>query len=360
MAAPRRVRRLALNLLLALGILLALEGWASLTGSTSKYRLSASTGYELAPGYRGRHETVNAAGLRGAEIAARDERTLRILCMGGSTTWGHKVDDDETWPYALQLQLREVLGAPVEVLNGGVSGWGLEQILRDLQDGRLRTLQPDLVLVFSGWNAAFMAENAQVTSFRRELAAPRLPRALAQSALALRVRRWKDELAPRATTADKDQADARVAFRRGNAEAFGSLVPELVSLCASRGVRLALIRFPSLVQRDIPQDAEARAAYERPLRYRDDAGTSDEEFLRIGRELYAAALGPVEQAAGQGDVVLLDVAAAMLERLPADPVQADRTWAGYWRDQSHFTPRGNAALAEALAPLLLESGVIAR
>jgi lysophospholipase L1-like esterase len=358
MASPRRLRRLLLNLAIALGILLALEGWASLSESTSKYRISASTGYELVPGHRHRGESVNADGLRGARLLAPEERTARILCMGGSATWGHKVDDDETWPHALQEQFREAGRAPVEVLNGGVSGWGLEQILRSLQEGRLRTLRPDLVLVFSGWNTAFMSESGQVADFRRQLTAPALRGRLARSALARRVHRWLEELRPRTTTADIDQADARDREARGNAEAFRRLVPELKAACAAHGTRLALIRFPSLVQRDIPRDHDAQIVYLDALRYRYDEDTPDEEILRVGREMHAAALGPVERAAEQNDIVLLDVAGAMLERLPEDPASADRAWAGYWRDHNHLTPRGNQALAEALAPLLRESGLL--
>jgi lysophospholipase L1-like esterase len=355
MRRPRRLRRILLNLAVALGIVLALEGWAALGESSSKYRLSASTGYELVPGYRGRGENVNAAGLRGAELLARGEGALRILCMGGSTTWGHKLDDDETWPYALGQLLA---AARVEVLNGGVSGWGLEQILRNLQDGRLRTLRPDVVLVFSGWNTADMAGNEQVADFRRQLSAPPLPERVARSALARRVHRWLLEQRPRATTADVDQAAARDAAAGRNAEAFPKLMPELAVACAAHGARLALIRFPALVQRDLPQDAEARAVYERALRYRYDDETSAEAILAIGREMYAAALGPVEASAEQNGLPLLDVAGAMLARLPADAAEAERTWAGYWRDHNHFTPAGDRALAEALLPLLREAGLV--
>jgi len=66
----------------------------------------------------------------------------------------------------------------------------------------------------------------------------------------------------------------------------------------------------------------------------------------------------VEAAAAANGVPLLDVAGAMLARLPADPAAAERTWAGYWRDHNHFTPAGDRALAEALLPLLRDAGLV--
>jgi hypothetical protein len=46
-----------------------------------------------------------------------------ILAVGDSFTWGDEVDDDQTWPSLLERRL----GRPV--LNGGVFGYGFDQIV---------------------------------------------------------------------------------------------------------------------------------------------------------------------------------------------------------------------------------------
>lgn len=68
-----------------------------------------------------RHITTNALALRDPERPAGFEG-LRILCVGGSHTFGPSVSDGETWPAQLEGLLR-ARGLPAEVRNAGVSGY---------------------------------------------------------------------------------------------------------------------------------------------------------------------------------------------------------------------------------------------
>ena len=112
--------------------------------------------YANTPGWRkGGLRQHNALGYRGADVAPRPaEGTLRILTLGGSTTYGYKVHDPaDAWPARLEGQLRERLGRPVEVLNGGLLyATSAELLAHYLVRGR--HLGADIVIVHTGGNDA--------------------------------------------------------------------------------------------------------------------------------------------------------------------------------------------------------------
>ena len=70
---------------------------------------------------------INALGLRdGDHPYANSSGNQRILVLGDSYAWGFDVADDEIFTEVLEDSLQRV-GAPVEVINTGVSGWGTDQ-----------------------------------------------------------------------------------------------------------------------------------------------------------------------------------------------------------------------------------------
>ena len=348
-----RAGRLLLNVGLAVGLLLAAEGWCSLGDKQSKYRLSSTLGYELTPGYRGRHESVNLSGLRGAEVGPKVEGHLRILAMGGSTTWGHKVDDDETWPFALERELRAATGRPIEVLNGGVSGWDIEQIVIALRQRYLDELQPDVVLVNAGWNIPQVAGNAPVEHVRQQIIADDRRDGLYRSALVRKLANLVDEWG-------EGDSEPQLTGAQATAEARARCYPpyyaELRRLCDEHGARVFALAYPCLVQRPPPADAAALAAYEAPLRNALGTRRDVATLVEIARTQYDGGLGAVRAASAQAGIAVLDVASALLADLPAE--RADVVWAGYFRDHAHFTPAGNAAVGRALASLLVDGHVV--
>jgi len=350
-----RVRRIVLVLAVTAGALLAAEGWFQLTDSPPKYRLSDSTGYELVPGWHNqneaRPESVNSDGLRGAEVAPRRPGALRILCAGGSTTWGHRLRDDETWPVLLGERLRAA-GLDVDVLNGGVPGWGLEQVVRSLLDGRLRRLQPDLVIFFEGWNSPTLQDNRQNQRFRDDLLALQHAGPLGRSALVRTVLEWFD-------TEGEPPAGGWRPLAAQAAEAFPRLLPELAEACEAHGARLAVVRFPALAQRPLPAGGDALAAWDHMLHERAAAEADLGQLAQNAREQQRALLAAVEAGASAAGAPLLDVAGRMEANLPADRQEADATWAGYFMDRMHLTAAGCAAFADALARLLAEADLLA-
>jgi lysophospholipase L1-like esterase len=349
-----RARRLLLNVGVAAVLLLAAEGWCSLHDKLPKYRLSPTLGFELVPGYRSRRETVNLAGLRGDEVGPKRPGSVRILAMGGSTTWGHMVADGETWPVALQRELRAATGVDVEVLNGGVSGWDLEHIVVALRQGELDALQPDLVLVNAGWNIPLIAGNASVAGIRHDVIAATRRDGLYRSALVRRLARalaeWQqgDETGP--------QLDDTTATAELRARCYPVLFTELRRLCDERAIPVLALAYPSLVQRPPPPDPEALAAYEAALRARFGDRPDLQTMVAIARNQYEGGLQAVVAGSAQAGIGLVDLASRLAAELP--PEDADAVWAGYFRDQAHFTPAGDAAVGRALAGLLVDAHVV--
>ncbi len=70
----------------------------------------------------------------------------RVLCLGGSNTFGARVNDADTWPAQLEAELNRRAEVPVEVWNWGVSGYMNRQKAALGRRG-LEQLQPDLIVV---------------------------------------------------------------------------------------------------------------------------------------------------------------------------------------------------------------------
>ena len=109
-------------------------------------------GYGLTPGYDAGGIRVNALGFRGPDIVVpKPSGTFRIVAIGDSTTFGLA---GEACPYAAQLQallLGRGSDRRFEVVNAGVEGYGSDYALR-LLETRIGRLQPDVVILFIGWN----------------------------------------------------------------------------------------------------------------------------------------------------------------------------------------------------------------
>jgi lysophospholipase L1-like esterase len=90
---------------------------------------------------------TNRYGLRGPDpVIPKPPGTRRVLMLGDSFTFGFPVKDDDTFVWRLQQALR-VRGAPVEVINGGVSGTSPTLHYIALRDQFLQ-FEPDLVLLW--------------------------------------------------------------------------------------------------------------------------------------------------------------------------------------------------------------------
>ena len=96
---------------------------------------------------------INSHGFRGDEITLeKPENTYRIFMIGGSTTYGDGIENENTMPVFLQKEFELVdLGFDVQVINAGIpKASSYEEV--ELIKNRLFQYNPDLFVVYDGWN----------------------------------------------------------------------------------------------------------------------------------------------------------------------------------------------------------------
>ena len=94
----------------------------------------------------------NSYGFRGPEFSIeKSDDTFRIIAVGGSTTEGISKNDNETYPGFLQtlFEINDIKN--VEVINAGVSGAASFEE-RNLIENKLMKYNPDLIIIYDGWN----------------------------------------------------------------------------------------------------------------------------------------------------------------------------------------------------------------
>jgi lysophospholipase L1-like esterase len=119
-----------------------------------KYRPHPYTCYALQPGRQRGGANHDSRGFRGSEVLVpKPPGVFRIAVLGGSTTYGEFIADDESaFPARTQHYLRNDQGrSEVEVVNAGVPGFNSWESMIDFQTRVLET-EPDMVVVFFGVN----------------------------------------------------------------------------------------------------------------------------------------------------------------------------------------------------------------
>jgi lysophospholipase L1-like esterase len=157
----------------------------------SQYAPHPFLGYELTRGGE-----VNSLGMRGPEVTKeKPPGVFRIVCVGGSTTFGAGVPSERTYPARLQIALNELApaGLRYEVLNCGVPGYTSVESLIQLEL-RLLELSPDVVLSYDAINDAYLVQGRDFQSdFTHARTSWRDPRAQVsglESWLIAHVRTW--------------------------------------------------------------------------------------------------------------------------------------------------------------------------
>src|SRR5262249_55658325 len=108
----------------------------------------ALRGGRFAPARQGErvYWSSNSWRFRGPEFPIEKlQGTIRIVCLGASTTEGSQADD-ETYPYYLQELLRAMFhGRRIEVINAGHHGQTATDLLAIFRQ-RVLPLRPDVVI----------------------------------------------------------------------------------------------------------------------------------------------------------------------------------------------------------------------
>ena len=98
---------------------------------------------------------INSHGFRGEEFSKqKPNNTYRIFALGGSSTFGLEVYDDETWPAYLQKKFDKInLSVDVKVINAGISAANSDTERKLIED-KIVNFEPDLIIMYDGWNDA--------------------------------------------------------------------------------------------------------------------------------------------------------------------------------------------------------------
>lgn len=123
----------------------------------SPFQLDERYLYELVPGVLREHRhmevnggtqlyRVNSLGFRGEEFSPERSDAKRVIIYGDSFIHAEYTALEDTLAEQLEGRLTKQLGADVEVINGGVAGYGPDQVLRRVE-AELKWLQPDLLVV---------------------------------------------------------------------------------------------------------------------------------------------------------------------------------------------------------------------
>jgi lysophospholipase L1-like esterase len=293
---------------------------------------------------------INSHALRGEDFPAQKPAgELRILCLGGSTTAGEEVADDETYPAQLQALLRERLpGRSIRVINGGVPSYAVKQSL-DLYALSLRHLEADYVTVYHGINDLFDFAHDGVeiepsANFNHRPVAPfvfegdavegttSLPREILRSCLqrSLAWQLWREgRNIPPPVETEPRRVEAGLALF---AERYGMLLDEV----ASHGAVALPVTFEVAFPESFGPDERVRI--EKSLRiWFDRAGIS----VSDGPDVVAAMNARVTELARERGCPMAEVAG----RVPPD--------AEHFVDCCHLTVAGNHRIAEILAETLL-------
>ena len=124
--------------------------------------------YAMKPDVKGK---TNNLGFRGKDVSIeKSEGVYRIVCIGGSTTYGSRNPDDYTYPKLLEGEFNKRGGKKVEVINAGLVNSTTAETLHRLCS-EIIPLSPDLVIIYHGFNDLIprIADNfrADYSHFRR-------------------------------------------------------------------------------------------------------------------------------------------------------------------------------------------------
>lgn len=261
------------------------EGKASAAGETGgsgqtslmphPYLLYANVPNFRAAGY----QQTNSLGYRNEEFTVeKDKDTIRVLCLGGSTTymWPYVKNPKDTWVAQLEAKLQTISGKRVQVINGGLNyGTSAEAVAGYVF--RHRHLEPDLIIYHGGGNDVlplfFDGYDPEYAHFRDHGSGLR-PRPgertlLSRSNIAKYLyARWLEPVGTVFYTkpfweVPRQEAVERV--KRTDPEGFRRNVEYLVSQAKQAGSQVVLFGFLQARKENLSKNAQAFTGYEDAL-----------------------------------------------------------------------------------------------
>jgi lysophospholipase L1-like esterase len=297
---------------------------------------------EFAPraNYRSATVNTNERGFRGHAVQSpKPSGRVRIVVLGGSAAFGSGASSDAaTFPARLEAALRARSQRDVEVVNAGapayVSGQELARLTFEVLD-----LEPNVVIVYNGFNDlnspllfdsrpgypsnfSWLERTAQFNSFRR-LLAYRIQLGVHESGLGFWARRVAGVRDGVLLTAPAADADILETYRRN--------LERMVVLLQARGVRVVCVFQPTLLAK-----RRRTAAEEEVVAYMERRHPG---YARRFVALLPGAVEAMRRVTSARGVAFVDLSSVF-----------DDAAETIFFDTAHVTDRGNALIAERLAP----------
>lgn len=285
--------------------------------------------------------TVDSRGFRAASELALPgpEGAFRVVCVGGSTTFGASAPtDDATYPALLERKLRAAFpGRTIDVVNAGVPGYTTFHNLPNLAL-RVLPLEPDAVVFYEAVNDLPLHRKLAGDPWTHRVVRAKkaehslLDRLLGHSLLFLVVRNQYEEAQRRNLRAPP--ADLPDAVDPAGPRAFERNYRGMIALTRAAGAEPVVVTFASaLVPEPTPEDE--RLAW-------DGMYATGVSYQGL-RAAYATYNGIARRLAAEGPATLAE----------ADPVMTGRR--ELFTDLVHLTEAGRERLSdvvfEAIRPL---------
>jgi len=282
------------------------------------------------------HVRINSLGFRSPELTVpKPPSTIRLAFLGGSTTYCAEVSSNEaTWPHLVWQRLQGAFrDTPVDYVNAGVPGYGLDSLLRNLEH-RVRPLQPEVIVIYEATNDLSFDTYELAKSRGLVFMRPDESRSwLSQHSFL-----WF--LIVKNLTILKRQASADIGADKLTfdphelSRGFRRRLTELVRVSQAAAPIVAVATFSPRLRRNQSPDEQRKAAvtsfYYMPHMNIEGLLNGFEEYNRVIREV----------ARDTGALLIDDE-----HRIPSD--------ARHYTDSVHFTDAGSRVMADRVAEALL-------
>jgi lysophospholipase L1-like esterase len=279
---------------------------------------------------------INALGFRSPEVTMpKPPTTIRLAFLGGSTTYCAEVSSNEaTWPHLVWQRLQRALpDTPVDYVNGGVPGYSVINLFRNLEL-RVRPLQPDVIVIYEAAND--LSADTYELARRRGLVSDR--QGESPSWLSRHSFLWflvTKNLTILYRQGHADAGTGKLTFNpRELSRGFRSRLTSLIRASQATAPVVAVSTFAWRLRRSLPPDERRKAAvtslYFMPYMSIEGLLEGSEEYNRVIREV-----------AKDTGAILIDGD----DRIPPDGI--------HYTDSVHFTDAGSRVMAERVAASLL-------
>ncbi len=102
------------------------------------------------------HPDHTAQGYRAEKnrLYGSDSNSINIVSLGGSSTYGTRVFQEDSYPYLLEKELSKYIDKTVNVINGGLGGYSTPNII-SLLSLKIVHLNPEIIIFYVGFNDAW-------------------------------------------------------------------------------------------------------------------------------------------------------------------------------------------------------------